>query len=50
MTKDQIKKVVKILLPVVLALGAALGYVDNNCTCSEPAAPPAVNLDLPDAG
>lgn len=50
MTKDQIKKLIKLVLPVLLAIGATLGYVDSNCTCSEPAAPPAVNLDLPDAG
>jgi hypothetical protein len=47
MTKEQIKKLVKLVLPVLLAVGATLGYVDSNCTCSEPApsAPVVVELD-----
>jgi hypothetical protein len=48
MTKDQIKKLIKLVLPVLLAIGATLGYVDSNCTCSEPA-PSAPTLEL-DAG
>jgi hypothetical protein len=48
MTKDQIKKIIKLVLPVLLAIGATLGYVDSNSACSEPA-PSAPTLEL-DAG
>lgn len=50
MTKDQAKRILKVVIPVALAIGAALGYVDENCTCEQPPAAPAVNLDAPDAG
>jgi hypothetical protein len=49
MTKDQIKKLAKVIVPALLALGAAYGYVDQSCTCSEPA-PSAPVLEVPDAG
>ena len=50
MTKEQIKKLVKVLLPSLLALGAAYGYVDQSCTCSAPLESAPVVLDAPDAG
>ncbi len=33
MTSDQIKKLSKLLVPVVLAIAAAYGYADSNCVC-----------------
>lgn len=36
MTKDQIKKLAKVVVPLILALASAYGYVDASCTCSDP--------------
>lgn len=37
MKTDTLKKIVKLAIPLLLALGAAYGYVDSSCTCAEPA-------------
>ncbi len=35
MSRDQIKKLTKMLVPAALAIAAAYGYVDNNCSCED---------------
>jgi hypothetical protein len=50
MTKDQVKKLVRYALPLLLAVGATYGYVDQSCTCSAPAETPAPAVESPDAG
>lgn len=39
MTKDQVKKITKAVVPMLLALAAAYGYVDSTCQCGAPEAP-----------
>lgn len=37
MTKEQVKKIAKVIVPLLLAIAGAYGYVDSNCTCEAPA-------------
>ena len=51
MTKDQVKKILTAVVPLLVAIGATYGYVDQSCVCSAPDVipDPPVVLDAPDA-
>lgn len=36
MNPQTVKKIAKYVVPLLLALGTAYGYVDTSCTCGEP--------------
>jgi hypothetical protein len=50
MTKEKIKQALKYVLPTLLALGVAYGYVQEGCVCSVPELEPPVVEALPDGG